>query len=446
MESGLGVIFTIVMNTIFILNVVFLLQLLFGLDICQKKVQYVIIALGFLVMESVVAPIFKVESVVETVAIYGYLILCVLFLSKGHRIRMVLCTIPAILLEIQWTAVMDLIVRMFHLVEFIITVQGQQHKLDDCLMDIILFFILIFVLYQTKRKVERIQLSIGEILALTVFCVFSPMVCGVLELLEDTFHNYAYTLAWVFFMIVLNVAVFYGIIHRNYAKYYKELSGNFKRQFDSEYTYFKEYKKKQKDIVKFRHDYRNHMLLLESMLEKGEYEEARLYLNDLSFRGGEAEKQFITGNEIVDIILNVKQEQFRENQIEVVCSGGLEPLRFLENVDCCILFSNLIDNAIEANNKCTEGRHITIKSTHERAVFMIEVSNRSNGKIQREEDFLVTTKKDSNSHGIGTRNAFEVIRKYQGEYRFFIRESDFVIQMVFSLDRLSQDSNHLSEG
>lgn len=43
----------------------------------------------------------------------------------------------------------------------------------------------------------------------------------------------------MFFVIVLNIAVFYGIIYRNHAKYYKELSENFKEQFDSEYAYFK---------------------------------------------------------------------------------------------------------------------------------------------------------------------------------------------------------------
>lgn len=445
MNSQLGFVFMMVMNTIFVLNVIFILQLLFGMKVCSKKIYYVMIGLGFMAMYIAIAAILKVEPMVETFAIYGYMVLCVLILSEGRRIKWVLYTIPGILLEIQWCAVMELFVRLFQLDKYTIMMDGNEYEFLNCMMDILIFFILIFLLNYGKRKGKRIQLNTGETLVLTIFCVFSTMVISIFEMLEDTFHNHSYTISWMFFVIVLNAAVFYGIIYRSHAKYYKELSESFKQQFDSEYTYFKKYKKEQKDIVKFRHDYHNHMVLLEAMLEKGEYEKAKSYFADLSFRGGKSEKRFITGNEIVDIVLNAKQEQLKENQIEVICNGGLEPLRFLEDVDCCILFSNLIDNAIEANNKCSKGRHITIKSTHERAVFMIEVSNRTDGNIQREEDFLITTKKDKERHGIGTRNAFEVIQKYQGEYRFFVRESDFVIQMIFSLDRLSQKSCRWSD-
>lgn len=420
----------------FVMNVIFVLQLLFGMSLCKRISWYCYIGILFIGMDYAVATFFGSESEVSFFAVYGYIVLCAILLSKGQRFRLVLFTVPAILLLIQWDSILELFDRIFLLQKYSITLEGKECAPFYIFSDILIFVVLIFVLSYCMKKSKRLQLTIKEAIFLSCFCIFSTMIIAVFDMFESTFQNYLYSLTWMSFVVIINVAIFYGILYHNYAKKYKMLSENFMEQFNSAYSYFKDYKEQQKEVIKFRHDYHNHMLLLSSMLEKGEYDRAKAYFTELSLSGGGIGKKYITGNEIVDIILNAKQEQLEEASIEIECNGGLEPLQVLEDVDCCILFSNLIDNAIEANRKCNQKHHITIKSTREHSLYMVEISNGTDKTMEKQEN-LLKTYKDGSHHGIGTKNAFAIIGKYQGEYKVFIREQDFVIQMVFPIDRLS---------
>lgn len=421
----------ILCNTAIVLNVLLLLQLLFGINICKTKNQYVMIGAIFIVFNTVLSIIFRENAWIQTAAIYIYMVASAFIVTKQNFFKIAFFAVVAILLDVQCGSILELAGKLLGLDVYTVVVEEEVVTVTSYCADYIVLFILVILLNVTKKKNKQIQLKMGEAVFLCFFCIFSPAIIIIFELLEDTIQEISYSLSWMIFVIVLNVAVFYGIIYRNHAKYYKELSENYREQFSLEYEYFKDYKKKQKDMVKFRHDYRNHMLLLESMLEKGEYEKAKDYFYQLSERGEKMGKKILTGNEIVDMLLSAKQEQFEQNHIKIRCNGGLEPLVFLEDVDCCILFSNLLDNAIEANSKCEKERHITIKSSQKQSMYMLEVSNRMEGQLEKEGNFLKTTKEDKIKHGIGTRNIFEVIEKYHGEYKFFTRENDFVIQVVF---------------
>jgi sensor histidine kinase YesM len=56
-----------------------------------------------------------------------------------------------------------------------------------------------------------------------------------------------------------------------------------------------------------------------------------------------------------------------------------------------------------------------------------------NGIVEKSQVALKSTKEDASLHGIGTQNAFAIIRKYNGEYEVETKEDVFVIKMVFSL-------------
>lgn len=214
---------------------------------------------------------------------------------------------------------------------------------------------------------------------------------------------------------------------------------HYREQFSSEYDYFKEYKNQQEETAHFRHDWKNHMLLLQGLLENGNYDKAAEYFHTLTAESISSGKRIFTGNEIVDIILSAKMTKIEEEEIAVSCNGGLEPLSFMEDVDVCILFSNLIDNAIEANAKCEGDRFLTIRVSHKPALFMIEVSNSLNGELREKEGYLLSSKEDSAAHGIGTQNIFSVVRKYAGEYSIRVQDKRFIFTMIFPLDRLSQE-------
>ena len=223
----------------------------------------------------------------------------------------------------------------------------------------------------------------------------------------------------------------YDFVHEKKTLYYEDLSKDYKEQFTQEYSYFKEYKEMQSDTEKFRHDWKNHMLLLQEMLNQGEYEKAKRYFNDLSKKAVQNKQEIFTGNEILDLILVSKANEVENNQIKLTCNGRLDSFTYMEHVDCCILFSNLIDRAIEANLKLRTERYITIEVHKKDQTLYVTISNPMEDMEEVIETRFQTTKKDVEKHGIGIRNIHEIFQKYHIEYYIIISEQEFEIQMLF---------------
>lgn len=245
-------------------------------------------------------------------------------------------------------------------------------------------------------------------------------------------HRFVIIVVITFLLITGGMVVFI-IVHRKKVRYYRELSEDYKEQFTQKYSYFKKYKEKQSDMAKFRHDWKNHMLLLQEMLNQGEYEKAKTYFMELSEKTVQSPQKILTGNEIVDLILASKTDELEHNQIKLTCDGRMEPFNFMENVDGCILFSNLIDNAIEANLKLETGRYITITTNRTNKLLYVEISNPMENMEKVIETRFQSTKKESEKHGIGLRNVYEILRKYHIEYYIITNEQEFSIQMLFEV-------------
>ena len=214
-------------------------------------------------------------------------------------------------------------------------------------------------------------------------------------------------------------------------QYYKKVSEDYKEQFTQEYSYFKEYKEMQSGIKKFRHDWKNHMLLLQEMLNQGEYEKAKRYFIELTERTVQNKQEIFTGNEILDMILASKEDEIERNQIKLICDGRLDTFTFMEDVDCCILFSDLINSAIEANLKLRTERYISIEAHKKDQMLYVKISNPIEDMEEVIETRFQTIKKDAEKQEIVIRDIYGIFRKYHIEYYIMISEREFAIQMLF---------------
>lgn len=422
---------SIITDTFSVLDILLILQTFFGVDRCKKLWHYFAIGGIFIVLSVGLNICFAEEELLCFIVTCLYIALVATILAKERKWRPVLLTIPAILLYLQWDNVYALLDVLFHLGKYAYTWAETATDLYEILSDIILFVILLYITRVKKIEKEMLQFTIGETILVSFFCIFCPVLTTVLQYLEDMFDKFIYSMAWVSFVLILNFAVFYGIFHRKNARRYRELSENYKQQFNMEFSYFKEYKKEQKDIAGFRHDWNNHLILLTSMFEKGEYEKAKDYFEALSAKSKSEDEGILTGNELVDMILNAKQEKLKQEKIEVTYSKGLEQLQFMEPVDCCILFSNLLDNAIDANCKCDTERSIAINVYPKASTLIVTIENKMNEDLKIENGQFMTTKEDVKLHGIGMQNAFKIIKKYHGEYRIETKDNIFAFQILF---------------
>lgn len=433
MSQFLGVCVYGVLNGLATIDMMLIMRLFFGMETCKKKWQWIFFGASFLVIHILMVTVPVGDGLLYTGLLYAHMISIAMILSPKRRFKALLCMFPTLWIYIQFGMLVLMVEKLFPITATPI-LEGHTFSVLDISADVITMILLMVAVRYFKKKDLLQPIKLGETLFMTAYCFISPVFVEIMQMLVDVRKSPFRNVAWVLCVLGVNVAVYYGIFYRRKTRYYRVFSENSAEQFHSEYEYFKQYKDAQQETTKFRHDWKNHMLVMQSLMDKQEYEKAQEYFQKMSEGVVSAGEHYLTGNEIVDIILNAKAERMKEAGIQVDCSGGLEDLKFMEPSDCCILFSNLIDNAIEANMACEEARFIKLEAVtkpgHLR--IMLENAMAKEAEVVMGESGLVTTKEEA-GHGIGTQNAFAIVRKYEGEYEVKQRDNIFSVGMVFPL-------------
>ncbi|MCM1179882.1 MAG: GHKL domain-containing protein [Clostridium sp.] len=380
---------SIFINTFAMLDLWLILSLLFGCDM-RVTSRNLAIASGIFILVYLLSMFICKTDTAVTAVMFAYNVLVTLILTNKRRIKTMLLEIPAVFVYVEFGVFMDLLERFFGLSQYHIGAEGLTPS--DMVSDPLLFVLLLCLSRTKVAKAKSIQLTIGEGVVLTLFCAFSPAIVMGLEWFEGMVNAPLYKGIWILFMMILNIAVVYAIVHRKMAAYYRQLSENYKKEFETEYSFFRDYREQQEDTVKFRHDWKNHMLLLQEMLEKGEYGKAEGYFRDLTADTSKSVYQAATGNELVDMILSTKMAVLEENGIILQCRGALSEFNFMNYVDGCILLTNLIDNAVEANEKVKGKRYILLTAKKTEGVFYLEIRNPMEGALRQAEGKILTTK------------------------------------------------------
>ena len=164
------------------------------------------------------------------------------------------------------------------------------------------------------------------------------------------------------------------------------------------------------------HEYKNQLLAISHMLEQGRVSQTFQYIQGLT--GGIAKEldRIYTNHPIADAILNMKRQEALNRGINVnfMCSD-LREMRLKED-EIIILLGNLLDNAIEATEKCESDKNIQVWIVQEERQFVITVKNPYVERPRWEEGRIVTLKPDGEKHGYGLAAINDIAERYDGVF------------------------------
>lgn len=164
------------------------------------------------------------------------------------------------------------------------------------------------------------------------------------------------------------------------------------------------------------HEYKNQLLAISHMLEQGRVSQTFQYIQGLT--GGIAKEldRIYTNHPIADAILNMKRQEALNRGINVnfMCSD-LREMRLKED-EIIILLGNLLDNAIEATEKCESDKNIQVWIVQEERQFVITVKNPYVERPRWEEGRIVTLKPDGEKHGYGLASINDIAERYDGVF------------------------------
>ncbi len=125
------------------------------------------------------------------------------------------------------------------------------------------------------------------------------------------------------------------------------------------------------------HDTRNHIRVISKMVKEGREEEALDYLAQITGEMQQCGGAFYTSHRMLDSVLNMKYQEAEQYGIKVQCQYDDMRGMNLTLVEICALFTNLLDNAIEANLNCPAGaeRKIEMSCRKHGNMLVISISN-----------------------------------------------------------------------
>lgn len=234
-------------------------------------------------------------------------------------------------------------------------------------------------------------------------------------------------------MVVMNAVVYYlinDIVEREAKLHEKEL---FELQVKNQMEVYHSISKNLEAQKCKSHEFKNQILCIEALLKSQKYDEACKYVNEISKSIVKEHNVIDTNHTVINSILNIKYEEAINKKIVFVFKiNDLSGIKIKEE-DIVVLLANLLNNAIEACEKCEEKRVVKLKFMIEDGDVILSVKNTYKQPLIYENNELKTSKADMpEEHGIGIKNIIRIIEKYHGSYVIQNDGEEFYFSILFT--------------
>lgn len=270
------------------------------------------------------------------------------------------------------------------------------------------------MLLLSNFKMVKNDIKVSSLHWLSIFVIPSgTLISALMLIIKVNPDNLTVVIINVIILFVINVFVFY--LYDALMKSYDErMEKALLQQQNSAYLKQLEIiNQSQENLREFRHNIKNHALLLKNLAENNENNAVSDYLdsvfNSIDF-SGEYSK---SGNSEIDSILNYKLNKASASGIKTEISVNVPEKLNIRPFDLSVILGNLLDNSIEAACKCKES-FIKISVELDRNVLYASISNSFDGKLNYDGGKLATTKEDKENHGIGLSSVQKSLEKYNG--------------------------------
>ena len=171
------------------------------------------------------------------------------------------------------------------------------------------------------------------------------------------------------------------------------------------------------------HEFRNQLQTIHDLLARGAREEALRYVEQL--QGMQTTRVFAvnTHHPILDAVLNQKYQAAKELDVDFQFRVNDLSRLELETDALVVLFSNLLDNAVEGCARLPEGRMIRCSILLSDSLY-ISIRNTSPTVVMNGKE-IPTTKEPKHEHGFGLVSVRRILEDLGAEYTFHYADGWF---------------------
>lgn len=188
-------------------------------------------------------------------------------------------------------------------------------------------------------------------------------------------------------------------------------------------VYYQGLRQQERQVRQLRHDLRNHLTVVQGLLEKGDAQRAIGYLEQIAASPALRGVRRFCENEAANVVLAAKAEVMERAGIAADFAVSLPKELPVADTDLAALLGNALDNAIEGVEGAAEKR-IALRCRVDKGLFMLRVENPVGAAIHPD---LATTKADKSAHGFGIPGMREIAERYHGTLEAEGKDGRFIL-------------------
>ena len=199
------------------------------------------------------------------------------------------------------------------------------------------------------------------------------------------------------------------------------------------YKYYKVAKENNENASMIKHDLKNQIQIAYAMESKNN--NVINILEDIDAELDKVNTNIYSKNEILNTVLLLKKIEAKKFDINMVYKIDKSiSLDSMKDSDVCKLFSNILDNSIEASKK-TDDKKILLKLCKRNDYIVLICENTYKEELRKNILGFLTTKENKKEHGYGIKIIKSISDKYGGEMNIQAKNGSFKVIMVFYIKK-----------
>lgn len=388
----------------------------------------------------IVGQVFHIYS--SSSLIIGNIVFILLILLISNRKKIFKNIIFSILLCFGWLLIEGIVGIIINFLEI---ENGIMQKIGSFISEIIMLWV-VYSFDYIKREKNHGKMKIQYWLGM----VFMPIgsVCIMYQIFLLSLYNAQYVI-----MSAITAIFLLGI---NYIMY--ELCGSLEREtevmtqarlYEQQLVlYNEEAKEREQEYFRYRkirHDMKNHLIGLRSLIKEGDVQRAENYLDGLLDDIEIVEEKICSGNVVVDTLVNAKYTLAKKMHIKTDIQVCIPNEFKFQDKHLMVILGNIIDNAIEASMKLPEEeRYIKLIILYQKKMLNILIINNYNGRTRKNRwGEFITTKEEQVYHGLGLSAIKQAIDYYNGEVKITEKNGKFQVSILIYENNIKIPGNYL---
>ena len=406
-----------------------MMYLLLDCEIKYKRTQYLIgiyaaavISIDGFVLSNYGYPFFmKLYPLLVHLPVF----LAFMFISKFRPIKVFF---------VHWTLVA--IVTSFSLIGLVVSYFFDSSRFVVNLVSFILYLPVWLIIYKHIRPTFLYMMRNTDSKGWAGFCLIPLSYCvflysyGRYDLDEVDIHRMIMSAVLLFTLAFSAYYMIFRFFRQTREQLILQSEQNLLlNQVAAAQLHFEALEESQAKTVLYRHDIRHHLNLINSYLADNNKGAAQKYIAEVERTIDETVVEKYCSNYTVNLILYSYITHAKKEDIKVETHIDLPEQNSVSDMDLCVIFGNVIENAINACKDILtiDYRFIKILCKNKNNKLFIQISNSYEGIMQFADGMPVSTKEN---HGLGTKSIVAIAQKYSGVYSFSAEGGVFTTNII----------------